>query len=296
MTTEIRRPITKAASAGWQQHSACTAADADLFFPDENTPQDTARAKAICQGCPVRQTCLDEAFRRNDQAAICGGLTPDERNGLLRPGSDLSRFQQKRVDNNVARSVAMDHGADLLVWLVKREMPVAVAAEQLGVSLRAVFHAFAMLVPPAQDREHLPSAVERVLGESSLTLRTMQRMGRSHEEIARWLATSQNVVSASLRVLEQRDAAMLRISRRGIEDAVQRMQAAETRVRRESRVGLTVQDVIAMAGPRILALHGAGSPLRQVALDLGLNREAVRKAYLAMTKPKKTQDDMEKAA
>ncbi|MFH8581683.1 WhiB family transcriptional regulator [Streptomyces zaomyceticus] len=282
--------------ANWQRHAPCNV-DPDLFFPDPGTPDEQINmAKQICGGCPVRQTCLDEAIRRNDQAAICGGLTPDERNGLLRPNASLNRFQQKRVDSNVARSVAMDHGADLLVWLVKREMPVAVAAEQLGVSPRAVFHAFAMLVPPAQDREHLPSAVERVLGESSLTLRTMQRMGRSHEEIARWLATSQNVVSASLRVLEQRDAAMGRISRRGIEDAVQRMQAAETRVRRESRVGLTVQDVIAMAGPRILALHGAGSPLRQVALDLGLNREAVRKAYLAMTKPKKTQDDMDKAA
>ncbi|MGW6569720.1 hypothetical protein [Streptomyces sp. NPDC054975] len=135
-----------------------------------------------------------------------------------------------------------------------------------------------------------------------MTLRTLERMGRSHEEIARSLGTSQNVVSAGLRVLQQRDAALSRVSRKGIEDAVKRLQAAETRVRRESRVGLTVQDVIEIAGSRILALHGGGTPLRQVAEQLGLNREGVRKAYLQLTMPtteqqkQMRQDDMERAA
>ncbi|MFF2731844.1 WhiB family transcriptional regulator [Streptomyces sp. NPDC058008] len=289
--------------ADWRVAAACSAADADLFFPDPDASDaHIAEAKAVCVGCPVREVCLDDALRRNDRDAICGGFTPAEREQLLsvRPEGELSPFQSRRIDNASSRGIATMRGADLLVWLVKREMPVEEAAARLQATRRAVYQAFRMLVPAAGERATAPSAVERILEESSLTLRELERIGRSHEQIARTMNTSQNVVSACLRVLAQRDAALPRVSRKGAEDAVKRLQAAETRVRRESGAGLTVGDVIEMAGREIRARHdGEGVPLRQIALDLGINRESVRRAYQQMTTMRSkslTQNDMRSAA
>lgn len=273
-------------ATGWRAGAACGTADPDLFFPEPNVPAvRIAEAKAICAGCPVRQTCLDEALRTNDREAICGGLTPEEREQLLssRPEAELSQFQSRRVDNASARNIATTHGSDLLVWLVKREMSVEEAAGRLRATRRAVYQAFRMLVPAAGVRATAPSAVERILEESSLTLRELERIGRSHEQIAQTMNTSRNVISACLRVLAERDAALPRVSRKGAEDAVERLQAAETRVRRQSGVGMTVEDVIETAGKEIRARHVEGVPLRQIALDLGINRESVRRAYVQMT-------------
>lgn len=289
--------------AGWRQGAACADVDPDLFFPEPDVSDArVAEAKAVCAGCPVRQTCLDEAFRTNDRDSICGGLTPDEREQLLsaRPEAELSPFQSRRIDNASSRNIATTRGADLLVWLVKREMPVEEAAIRLQATRRAVYQAFRMLVPAAGERATAPSVVERILEESSLTLRELERIGRSHDQIARTMNTSQNVISACLRVLAQRDAALPRVSRKGAEDAVKRLQAAESRVRQESGAGLTVDDVIQMAGREIRARHdGQGVPLRQIALDLGLNRESVRLAYQRMTTMRGkalTQNDMRSAA
>ncbi|MGW1468497.1 WhiB family transcriptional regulator [Streptomyces sp. NPDC002308] len=291
-----------ALAVDWRAGAACAEADPDLFFPEPDvTEARIAEAKAVCAECPVRQVCLDEALKSNDREAICGGLTPDEREQLLagQPAANLTHVQARRIDNATSRNIAMTCGSDLLVWLVKREMSVEDVAGRLNASRRAVYQAFRMLVPAAVERATAPSVVERILAESSLTLRELERIGRSHEQIARTLNTSQNVVSACLRVLEQRDAALPRVSRRGAEDAVQRLQAAEARVRRESGVGLTVEDVIQVAGRQIRARHAEGVPLRQIALDLGINRESVRRAYVQMTTMRSaglTQNDMRSAA
>ena len=294
--------MTAEVEAGWRQGAACAKADPDLFFPEPDVSEARiAEAKAVCAGCPVRQICLDEALRTNDRDSICGGYTPDEREQLLssRPASELNQFQSRRIDNASARNIATTQGAHLLVWLVKREMPVEEAAVRLRATRRAVYQAFRMLVPAAGERATAPSVVERIIEESSLTLRELERIGRSHEQIARTMNTSQNVISACLRVLAQRDAALPRVSRKGAEDAVKRLQAEETRVRRESGAGLTVDDVIQMAGREIRARYGEGVPLRQIALDLGINRESVRRAYQQMTNVRSkslTQNDMRSAA
>ena len=108
------------------------------------------------------------------------------------------------------------------------------------------------------------------------------------------------MVSACIRVLAQRDAALARLSRKGLSDAVKRIQAEEQRVRRETRYGMTVTDVIEMAGTRILSMRLDGMTLRAIAHELDLNREAVRKAYAQISAPRATrlvqQDDMERAA
>lgn len=286
----------------WRKSAACSTADPDLFFPEPDTSdKDIAKAKEICAACPVKDLCLKEALRSADQVAICGGLTPEEREQLVATGQVLSRFQSRRAENRNARLLAMTRGADMLVWLVEAGMSVERVADRLDVQPRAVYQAWRMLVPPAQERTYQPSAVERVLVESSLELRALARVGRSHDQIAEALRTSQNIVSSSLRVLAQRDEALDRLQRpgEGMEAVVPRMQAEEYRVRIESGSGLTVDDVIHLAGPRIRQMCAEGKPLRHVALELGLCRETVRKAYKQMTTGvgrELTQDEMESAA
>ncbi|HLG91440.1 MAG TPA: WhiB family transcriptional regulator [Acidimicrobiales bacterium] len=76
----------------WQARAACRGPQAWLFFPpshlerkDERAARE-AMAKQICQGCPVRQECLDYAIRIREPHGIWGGLNEAERRGLLEAG------------------------------------------------------------------------------------------------------------------------------------------------------------------------------------------------------------------
>jgi WhiB family redox-sensing transcriptional regulator len=81
------RVLPLLAPAGWEERSACDATTSELFFAvghDWTSPANKARiaqAKAICAGCPVIAECKASAIARDDQWAIAGGLTPDERHG-----------------------------------------------------------------------------------------------------------------------------------------------------------------------------------------------------------------------
>ena len=59
----------------WRAAGACLTADPDLFFPvavgAAASPQ-VARALRICDGCPVRQQCLDFAMRTGETARHLG--------------------------------------------------------------------------------------------------------------------------------------------------------------------------------------------------------------------------------
>jgi DNA-binding CsgD family transcriptional regulator len=290
---------TRDGSGNWQRYAACSGADPDLFFPEPDAAaEEVERAKQICGQCPVRQACLDAALRSTDSIGICGGLTVEEREDLLHPAG-RSKWDVRRVNQLSAREIAMDHGADMLVWLVKHQLPVAAVADRLGVKPSAVYQAFVMLVPARRgQRMTAPSVIERVLAESQHCLETLARMGRSHQSIAETVSTSQNIVSACLRVLEQRREALRRVSRRDPAERMGLLQDAETRVRREARVGMTTQDTIEMYGVRMLRLRGEGRTMRDVAMELGVNRETIRLAFAELVKKPTslTRADMESAA
>lgn len=64
----------------WQEHAACRNHPTDLFFPTDNThPHKITIARSICQGCTVRDECLDAALTRNELFGIWGGYTVKER-------------------------------------------------------------------------------------------------------------------------------------------------------------------------------------------------------------------------
>jgi WhiB family redox-sensing transcriptional regulator len=81
MVIATRAPA-RAPAVGWQESAACKTAEPELFFPisaSGRSRADTARARAICHDCPVRQACLDYAMATAQQHGIWGGFTEEER-------------------------------------------------------------------------------------------------------------------------------------------------------------------------------------------------------------------------
>ena len=71
----------------WWERAACIGYPWQWWFPREDKadrpPSHDARAIAICNGCPVRQECLDDAIKHRDAHSIAGGLTPRQRRPLI---------------------------------------------------------------------------------------------------------------------------------------------------------------------------------------------------------------------
>lgn len=291
---------TVTVDAGWRARAACATEDPDLFFPDDDTPPERiAEAKQICAVCPVRQACLEDAIRRGESEAICGGLTGRQRRRVVA----LEGKRLRRPGRASARQLAVKHGAHLLVSLVEWRMSVQQVAETLGSTPMSVYLAYLMLVPPraGKVRSKKSSVLEDLVHGSEEALRSLQRRGLSHSEIGVQLDVPQSMVTAALTVLRQREEGIRRLSKNGAA-GLGRLQSEELRILRECGAGLSVSDVIALEGDAIVRMYrnGSGMTLRDIAERLGLCRETVRKAYQEM-KTKQvvnglTQDEMEEAA
>jgi WhiB family redox-sensing transcriptional regulator len=69
-------------AADWRASGACLSADPDLFFPIATAGlagRQITEARRICDGCQVRQQCLDFAMQTGETYGIWGGTTPEER-------------------------------------------------------------------------------------------------------------------------------------------------------------------------------------------------------------------------
>ena len=74
----------------WQVRAACRGPQAVVFFPP-TTPERRdekrfreASAKRICEGCSVRDECLEYAMRIREPHGIWGGMSETERRHLSR--------------------------------------------------------------------------------------------------------------------------------------------------------------------------------------------------------------------
>lgn len=66
----------------WQERALCAQTDPEAFFPEKGGS--TREAKRICQGCEVRETCLEYALAHDERFGIWGGLSERERRRLKR--------------------------------------------------------------------------------------------------------------------------------------------------------------------------------------------------------------------
>lgn len=72
----------RAALGSLWEEAACQTADPELFFPVAGAGaarREIARAKAVCNGCRVREQCLDYAIDTAQAHGVWGGTTVDER-------------------------------------------------------------------------------------------------------------------------------------------------------------------------------------------------------------------------
>jgi WhiB family redox-sensing transcriptional regulator len=67
----------------WRERGRCKGAEPEVFYPeDDEDPAD--EAKAICETCVVRETCLEYAIATREKMGVWGGYTARERRRLIR--------------------------------------------------------------------------------------------------------------------------------------------------------------------------------------------------------------------
>lgn len=72
----------------WHGQAACIGEMGAIFYPPMRPERRSVknareqRAKAVCEGCSVREECLDYALENNERYGIWGGLTDAERRDL----------------------------------------------------------------------------------------------------------------------------------------------------------------------------------------------------------------------
>ena len=71
--------LSQADRASWMKDAACKGTDPGLFFPENGDTSATNPAKMICQGCVVREVCLEYALSEGIEDGIWGGECARER-------------------------------------------------------------------------------------------------------------------------------------------------------------------------------------------------------------------------
>lgn len=66
----------------WRFKALCRGEDTNLFFLPRGDPSRVARS--ICERCPVRAECLNEALTNKEFAGVWGGMDEKERRSLAR--------------------------------------------------------------------------------------------------------------------------------------------------------------------------------------------------------------------
>ncbi|MGP6175165.1 Transcriptional regulator WhiB1 [Corynebacterium occultum] len=71
----------------WRDEAVCRNEDPELFFPVGNSGPalaQIAKAKVVCNRCPVTSMCLKWALESGQDAGVWGGMSEDERRALKR--------------------------------------------------------------------------------------------------------------------------------------------------------------------------------------------------------------------
>jgi WhiB family redox-sensing transcriptional regulator len=66
----------------WRQKAACRGVEPEIFYPISE--EEAEEAKAICDACPVQETCLEYALSNRERDGVWGGATERERRRMIR--------------------------------------------------------------------------------------------------------------------------------------------------------------------------------------------------------------------
>ena len=83
------QPEPVAALWEWQFQGLCRTTNPDIFFHPEgergpSRHRREARAKAICEQCPVLRECREHALAVHEPYGVWGGMTEEERDEVHR--------------------------------------------------------------------------------------------------------------------------------------------------------------------------------------------------------------------
>ena len=73
----------------WMAIAKCRGIDPAEFFPSDGSGVD--RAQKVCNGCPVRDECLEYALSARIEHGVWGGASERERRRILRRRRQLQR-------------------------------------------------------------------------------------------------------------------------------------------------------------------------------------------------------------
>ncbi|WP_327029738.1 WhiB family transcriptional regulator [Micromonospora sp. NBC_01740] len=71
--------LDRSTDLNWRLRGQCLDVNPDLMHPERGDRSGQVVAKAVCNGCPVAQQCLDDANLTGDFGGVRAGLTGDER-------------------------------------------------------------------------------------------------------------------------------------------------------------------------------------------------------------------------
>lgn len=74
----------------WRHKAICRDMDPESFFPvGDRGPAlaQIADAKLVCERCPVKADCLDEALKTGQDHGVWGGMSEHERREIKRQNS-----------------------------------------------------------------------------------------------------------------------------------------------------------------------------------------------------------------
>jgi WhiB family redox-sensing transcriptional regulator len=89
MADTRRLPVPLTDIWDWQLRGACRGMDSTFFFHPEGERGRArvgreARAKQVCQGCPVLEQCRRHALAVEEPYGVWGGLSESERDEIVR--------------------------------------------------------------------------------------------------------------------------------------------------------------------------------------------------------------------
>jgi len=84
----------------WQIRGSCRGMDSAYFFHPENErgparANREARAKEVCQRCPVMDECRRHALAAHEPYGVWGGLSESERDEILRGRNRTLRIPER---------------------------------------------------------------------------------------------------------------------------------------------------------------------------------------------------------
>jgi WhiB family redox-sensing transcriptional regulator len=74
--------LTPIKNLAWRQRASCRGVEPEIFYPVSE--EEAEEAKAICESCTVRETCLEYALSNRERDGVWGGATERERRRMIR--------------------------------------------------------------------------------------------------------------------------------------------------------------------------------------------------------------------